>query len=276
MANKKKKSYKKIRPTIKRVSEILTNFYSKRFSDKKVLREKAKEVVIGLKKTGESATIKNVLSFVRIKKSKFIAKLPYEMSSVQNYFILVQYPNLILTQVDPRITIISKVSPPNLPPIKGLTEIDYDEYFADFVNHCNELASLSEEGRYEQDWFVTTRLIDEKRNIFEIISCSGEDENGNVVEFDYGFDRNKPKRVPKESITTDDKPPEKEKEKPKEDIKEKDVEKVDDKKENTKQQIIKLISDIREDFREGLISKEDYVQIVKELASKLKKGGNLD
>ena len=267
MAKSKKKKIKKIiRPTIKRVISILLDYSPKKFPNRKTAIDKAREIVAELKKTGESATIGNVLSFVRVKRvEKFIPKLPPEMSSVQNYFVLVNYPNLILTEVDPRITIVSRVSNPSLPPIKGLTEIDYDEYFSDFVNYCNELASLSEEGRYEKDWFVTTRLIDEKRYVFEIIPCTGDG-----AEFYYGFDRTKSKKRPDKPITTDKGAPPEEKEKPKD-----KTEGSIEAKARQLEQYNKTLEGLRQDVKDGLLSKEDYRQIVMELTKKLEEGGNI-
>lgn len=196
---KKKKSTRFKRPTIKRIVEILRDYYPKRYPNDKSAYEKAKEISDLIKNTGESATVKTILSFVRKKRDeKFVPKLPPEMAGVENYFVLTRYPSLILTEVDPRITLVSRVSRKDLPPIRGLTEPDYYEYFADFVNHCNELSRLSEDGRYEKDWFVTTRLIDKDRYVFEIIPCTIDGD-----EYYYGFDRDKPTKTPTEPQTTD-------------------------------------------------------------------------
>lgn len=265
--SKKKRTYKKIKPTIKRVVDVLNRYFPKRFPNEKEKRSKAKEVVSKLKVTGESASISTILSLIRKKREiKFVAVLPKEMSEVQNYFILVKYPDLILTEVDPRITLISRVSSPDLPPIKGLTEIDYEEYFGDFVRHCNQLASLAEEGRYEEDWFVTTRLIDEERHIFEIIPCTGDGK-----EFYYKFDVNNPEKKQRTTITTDvGKPKETKTEpEPKKQIED------EDKKAKKLQEFSKILEGLRQDVKDNFLSKKDYAKIVKELTKKLEEGGNI-
>lgn len=268
MAKKKKKTYKKIRPSISRVIDVFDRYYPKRFPNSKEKREKAKEIVSKLKLTGESATVANILSLIRKKRGeKFVPVLPEEMSSVQNYFILVKYPDLILTEVDPKITLISRVSNPNLPPIKGLTEIDYEEYFGDFVRYCNDLAGLAEEGRYEEDWFVTTRLIDEERYIFEIIPCTGDGK-----EFYYKFDVNNLEKKPRKTVTT-------EVGKPKEETKTTETtigEKKDDKPSVDRvKEIRALIDDLRKDLKDNLITKKFYQSEVAKLIAKLEEGGNI-
>jgi len=149
------------------------------------------------------------------------------MEQVSDYFELVNYSDYIITEVDPRITLVSKVSKDGLPIIRGGDDIDYQEYFADFVNYCNSLMENQETYEGSGNIFVVCELIDAKKYVYQIIPC---DKNGN--EFDYGFDRKSPQSQPKQGKLIELKKGEKPTEKPAE----KPSEKTNDEKPTTVEQ----------------------------------------
>lgn len=195
----------KIKPTIKGIGDVLYERRPNLFKTKKDARVKAKEIQQELKRDKKKVTIGNIMAYVKKKRKRKeeIPPLPPEMLSPNNYYILANYPDLILTEVDKRITLISKVSPKGVPPIKGGQDIDYYEYFADFVDYMNENVNLKKEqegvdpGSDLDDWFVMCVLVDKEKNIYEIISCTEEEE-----EYLYGFDPNKSKNKPNKLIQT--------------------------------------------------------------------------
>jgi hypothetical protein len=191
--------YKKKKKGITYVSSVLRKYGGKKYSKGTESRAKAKEIYSDLKAKGDKVTIKSILAYVKAGKEpkQQIPSIPDEMLNVNNYFILTDYPRLIQTETSNKLTFISRVSDTSLPSIKGGSKPDYNTYFKPFVDYCNELANLSEEGTYNEDWFVRTRLYDAKKLIYEIIPCTGDG-----VEFYYGFDRNKTDKVPEQSITT--------------------------------------------------------------------------
>lgn len=202
---KSKYKYKKKFKGVAYIEGVLLKYQSSKFKTKKEAREKAREIYSELKKNDESVIIKNIVSKVvkkRTEKTKLT--LPEELTTPQNYFILTDYPSMILTSVSNKIKFVSEVSPKGLEPIQGGSEPSYEEYFSDFVNYCNTLASKSQEGQYEEDWFVRCTTPNNK-GVSRIIQCTSDG-----VEFDYGFDRENPKEKPTESVVSDK--PKKEKE----------------------------------------------------------------
>jgi len=125
-----------------------------------------------------------------------------------------------------------------------------------------------EDNRYETDWLVTctTPIFNtiSKRWESKIISV---DSDGN--DFDYGFNPNIPNLLATTSKLSGTvkqlTPPTTEPLTPPQLPQIQNAERV--------KEIRGLISDLRQDVKDGLISKEDYSKIVKELTSKLDKGG---
>lgn len=192
------------------------------------------------------------------------------------YFEMGDYPTWILRS-SKDVWFVSNLIPDNLPDIQGGTLVEYQDYFAPFVNYVNGMASMTEpESKdYEDDWFVscTEPEWNEENGRWEseIISI---DADGNIM--DYGFDPLSPYKLAEKVITTERKPPVEEKptevpptepEAPKEEKPSADAERV--------KEIRGLIADLRQDVKDGLLSKEDYSKLVKDLTSKLEKGGSI-
>lgn len=211
--------YKKKTKGITYIASVLRKYAGKKYSKGTDSKAKAREIFSDLKAKGEKVTIKSVLSYVKKEKEpkSEIPSIPDEMSSVNNYFILTDYPRLIQAETSNKLTFISRVSNSKLANIQGGSKPDYNTYFKPFVDYCNELANLSEEGQYNEDWFVRTRVYDAKKFIYEIIPCTGDG-----AEFYYGFNRNKEDQVPEQSVTTNVGGPEKK-------VEEKKEEKVEEK-----------------------------------------------
>ena len=102
------------------------------------------------------------------------------------------------------VTFKSEISPAGLPNLKAGTDpnenfdITYQEYFADFVEHCNDLKKKSNDNQYTVDWKVICTPPDENL-VSTIISC---DDNEQPV--DYGFDPENPnQRSSGPQITTE-------------------------------------------------------------------------
>ena len=197
------------------ISTVLRKYVAKKYPKlTDDVRDKSSEILSKLKENNQKVTVKNILSYVRKKREdKFVPKLPPEMENVSDYFELVNYSDYIITEVDPKITFISKVSKEGLPIIRGGDDIDYHEYFADFVNYCNSLMEDQETYEGSGNIFVTCELIDAKKYVYQIIPC---DKYGN--EFDYGFDRKNPQSQPTQGklieLKKGEKPTEKPEEKP--------------------------------------------------------------
>jgi hypothetical protein len=197
------------------ISSVLRKYTAKKYPKlTSEVRNKSSEILAKLKESNQKVTVQNILSYVRKKREdKFVPSLPPEMEQVRDYFELVNYPDYIITEVDRRITLISKVSKEGLPIIRGLDDVDYQTYFADFVNYCNSLMENQETYEGSGNIFVTCELIDAKKYVYQIIAC---DKYGK--EFDYGFDRKNPQAQPTKGklieLKGGEKPTEKTAEKP--------------------------------------------------------------
>ena len=199
---KAKKKYK----GIKYIAKALADYFPKKYKDnKKLAKEKAREVLATL--TAEKKTVKldNIFPLIR-KKRKVQAKktiaptIPDYLTEERYYFELVDFPDYIALTTN-EVFFISTISPAGLPAIQGGSNVSYEEYFSDFVNYINSMKSLTEANstHYETDWLVTcTEPIENpatKRYESKIISI---DKGRN--EIDYGFDPKKPEQKPDDLI----------------------------------------------------------------------------
>ena len=142
----KKQQRKKVRG-IQYVSSVIKKYGGKRYAKSSDARQKAKEILSILKQNNDKIQTKTIISLLRKRRSEVeqIPSIPSEMSSVNNYFILTDYPRLIRSETSNKIQFISRVSNSSLPPIKGGSLPDYNTYFKPFVDYCNDLAALTDE-----------------------------------------------------------------------------------------------------------------------------------
>ena len=130
------------------------------------------------------------------------------------------------------------------------------------------------ERRYETDWMVTTTQPvynrASKRWESKIIST---DSDGN--EFSYGFDRRTPSTSPTNVVSSPTSQTSRTPQEPSSTLTTPREPEPTTTSADRVKEIRGLISDLREDAKAGLISKEDYARMVKELTSKISKGGNI-
>lgn len=276
--SKRKQKYK----GVGYIANVLRKYAGKRFPTRNSAQLRAREIADDIQQTGQRVTVKSVMSFVRVKRQKkWTPELPKSLTEKgQHYFRLVDYPGEILLKTRKEITFTSKISPADLPNIIGGSEPDYELYFTPFVNYCNALKAMTDENekRYETEWFVRCTEPD-KNGHSDIISC---DLDGN--EFDYGFDRKKPSKKPKELVVTGkEKPPEekpeekptlpgeeKKPEKPSEII-EVEKEKTLQEKEKSKQEYFKSLNKLMELLEKGMIDKKEFNEMYADLKTQYAK-----
>jgi|688.fasta_scaffold180320_1 hypothetical protein len=205
------------------IADILRRKKPSVFTSKRLATSKAREIKNELKRLGKNVTIKNVLPLSKVNKStkrkKFVPVLHKSFKEISNYFALADYPRLIQTKAKKNIWFRSKVSKSSLPLIQGGSQIEYEEYFKEFVDYVNSMTSMLDDNtRYEVDWFITTQkpIFENGIWVANIISCTIDG-----VEFLYGFAPEKPK-PPQKAVVTED---EKKKKKKKQPIAEKPIKK---------------------------------------------------
>ncbi len=283
--SKKKSTYKAKYKGVRYIAKALTKYQKVKYPSYNKALPDARKYLAELKNNNEKVVLKNLWKYSRKRKPTTgttkkgqAPKIDKNLTDLSFYFELIDYPTWIL-RCPNTVWFTSKITPNKLPDIQGGSVIDYDDYFAPYVNFINGMKGLTnpEDNRYETDWLVTCTEPfynkATKRWESKIISV---DSNGN--EFDYGFDPNTPSLLatkPKLSGTEIEPPTPKE-----EEPKEKPSEKPTPAEESTSnaervKEIRGLIADLRQDVKDGLISKEDYSVMVKELTSKLNKGGSV-
>lgn len=284
MSNKKS-TYKAKYKGVKYIARALTKYQGKKYPNYKKALPDAKKYLAELKSNKDKVTLKNLWKYSRKSKttvSKTVGKgkqpiIDKNLLDSSFYFELVDYSTWIL-RCSNTLFFTSNLIPSKLPAIQGGTVIEYDDYFAPYVNFINGMKALTnaDDNRYETDWLVTCTNPAwnnaTKRWESKIISV---DNSGN--EFDYGFDRNIPTKLatkPNLSGSTKQKdtptpptttptPPTPTPPTPAS----ANVERV--------KEIRGLIADLRQDVKDGFISKEDYSKMVKELTAKLENGGSI-
>ena len=278
--SKRKSTYKKKYKGVRYIAKSLAKYQKGKYPSYNKALPDARKYLATLKENNEKVILKNIWKYSRKRKptttkSGARGKAPTidkNLLDYSFYFDLIDYPTWILRCTN-RVYFVSNLIPSRLPVIQGGTSIDYEDYFAPYVNFINGMKGLTnpEENRYETDWLVTcsepawnnaTKRWESK--------ISSIDSNGN--EFDYGFDPNTPTLLATKPKLSGTEPKEKESEKPTEKPTEKP--KPESNAERVKE-IRGLIADLRQDVKDGLISKEDYSVMVKELTAKLNKGGSV-
>lgn len=286
--SKKKNIYKKKYKGVRYVAKALVKYQKGKYKNYNSALPDARKFVKTLNSNNEKVNLKNLWKYSRTRKKttskSTISKKPEidkNLKELSFYFDLVDYPIWLLRTTN-EVWFTSDLIPNSLPAIQGGTNIDYSDYFAPYVNFINSMKSLTDpnDNRYETEWLVTCTEPffnkSKKRWESKIISVD-VDEN----EFNYGFDPNAPNllatktkfsepTVPKEPEPTKPQEPQEPKKEPKSEPSTTGATNAERVKE-----IRGLISDLRQDVKDGFISKEDYSKLVKELTSKLDKGGKV-
>jgi len=190
------------------------------------------------------------------------------MLELSNYFELIDYP-VYIARTTNRVYFTSELTPLGTDDMQGGTNVEYETTFADYVNYINAMKQQTDpsERRYETDWMITTTQPvwnrAKKRWESKIIST---DADGN--EFSYGFNRQAPRTSPTNVVPSPTSQTSSTPTAP-------SVTAPEPTSGDRVKEIRGLIADLREDAKAGLISKEDYATMVKELTSKISKGGNI-
>lgn len=278
--SRKKSKYKAKYKGVRYIAKALTKYQKGKYPSYTKALPDARKYLATLKSNNEKVVLKNLWKYSRKRKGTTSTgargKAPIldkNLTDLSFYFELIDYPTWIL-RCPNNVFFTSKLVPSKLPDIQGGTVIDYDDYFAPYVNFINGMKGLTnpEENRYETDWLVTCTEPfynkATKRWESKIISV---DSNGN--EFDYGFDPNTPSLLATKPTLSGSEP------KPKEEEPEKPKETTPPTQPTSNAERVKeirgLIADLRQDVKDGLISKEDYSKMVKDLTAKLDKGGSI-
>jgi hypothetical protein len=274
--SKKKTVYKPKYKGVRYIAKSLVKYQSKKYPNYNKALPDARKYLAEIKSSGQKVKLSSIWNLSRnrrqqstSKKTKGSApKIDKNLLELSFFFELVDYPTWIARCTN-EIWFTSKIIPDSSSEIQGGSIVTYEEYFAPFVNFINGMKALTsaEENRYETDWLVTCTEpfynSANKRWESKIITV---DSDGN--DFDYGFDPSTPNLLATKATlsgTTKTPEPTPEPTQTTQPAQSQNAERV--------KEIRGLISDLRQDAKDGLISKEDYSKFVKELTAKLDKGG---
>lgn len=262
---KSKAKYKGVRY----IAKALNKYQKSKYPTYKQALPEARSIYSSIKTSGQKIKLSAIWDLSRVKrgprstKSKGEPILPIQLTEPSYYFELIDYPMWIL-RCSNDVFFISDLWPSNLPDVQGGSKILFETYFNDYVNYVNGLKLLTSptDNRYETDWLVTATKPYKnkalKRWESKIYSIDG---NGNA--FNYGFNPEDPTQKPASLLTSPTAPAVKSKIQ----TSVQDLERVKD--------IKGLIAELRQDVKDGLISKSDYSKKVDKLISKLEKGGSI-
>jgi hypothetical protein len=266
MSKKRKSYYKKKYKGVRYIAQRLTKYQKGKYKTYSDALPDARRFFADIKENKKKVIISNIWDLSRTRRTKSGAPvLDRNLNQKSYYFELIDYPRWIMRMPN-NIYFISEISPDIDNVIQGGTLVEYEKYFSDFVNYVNAMSGLSSpsENRYETDYMVTCTapIMNKatKRYESKIISV-----NANGIKMSYGFDPKQPSKLPTQIVVSTGTTPISAKKTP----------------EPTKQgsdrakEIRGLIAELRQDVKDGLMSKEDYQLAVKELISKLEQGGNI-
>ena len=268
---KKKSYYKKKYKGVRYIAQRLTKYQKGKYKNYTQALPDARKIFKTLKDDKKKVILKNIWGISRTPRDRGgVPQLPSQLSQLSFFFELIDYPVWIL-RCSKNLYFVSEVSPESVPVIQGGTVIDYDRYFSAYVNYINAMKGLTSPGdnKYETDWLVTCTEPKynpaTKRFESRIISV---DSDG--MPMSYGFNPDKPYDLPSQLTTSDTAQPKS----TKTDTAQQD--KKDDKPDLERVRLInEQIDKLRQDVRDGFLSKEDYGEAVKELTKKMKRGGDL-
>jgi hypothetical protein len=264
------------------IAQTLRKYYESAYPSYTAALPKAREIKAQLDSLKQPVQVKNIKALLRTGKTgrKAGPEIDPKLLQVSYYFELVDYP-VYIARCSNELWFKSKLFAPGVPDIQGGSLPDYEKYFASFVNYVNSMAALSdpEEKRYDTEWNVKCTVPkfnrSKKRWESEILSI-----DANENEYNYGFDPKKPTKEPKDLILTKGEATTEQitrlpEEKPQEVKGTPETAQIKPQGEERIKQIRALIADLRQDVKDGLITKEFYQQEVAKLTSKLENGGEV-
>jgi hypothetical protein len=205
VSNSSKKSKqrrpKKRRPKkgVRYIAQKLRKYYPKRYKTFNEALEKARKIKSELdlrsEETEKRVNLKNIFSVERIPRQPKDEKpeIPEKFYEAFDYFMVIDVPDLIRTQLPENVYVKSKISKENLPLFRGLTDNVQkfeaetgkdleDEYFDDFLKWGNDLQNLSE-NKYPMFYTFLPPIRENGKWVMYLVSS---DDEG--VKCDYGFD----------------------------------------------------------------------------------------
>ena len=260
--SQRKPKYKAKYKGVRYIAKALAKYQKKQYPSYKEALPDAKKYLQDLKSNSEKVTLKNLWKYSKKPKSDKGSKskapvIDKNLLDTSFYFELVDYPTWIL-RCPNTVYFTSNLVSNKFPIIQGVTVVDYDDYFAPYVNFINGMKGLTnpDDNRYETDWLVTCTEPRwnnaTKRWESKILSV---DSNGN--EFDYGFDPSTPSLLATKPKLSDaptklKTPPPSQPTPPSQPQmpSSSDAERI--------KELRATISELRQDVKDGLISKEDY------------------
>jgi hypothetical protein len=279
--SKRKSKYKPKYKGVRYIAKALNKYQKGKYPTYSSALPDARKFNSDIKSNDKKVKLSNIWELSRTKRKGSASKSSKASSSVAPlvdknlldysfFFELQDYPTWI-ARCPNDVYFISKITPDSAFDIQGGSVISYEEYFAPYVNFVNGMKALTmpEENRYETDWLVmcTEPILNKvnKRWESKIISIDSDGK-----EFDYGFDSKTPSLLATKAKLSGVSKPE-----PVEPEPVITPSSVVSSGEGRVKEIRGLISDLRQDAKDGLISKEDYSKMVKELTSKLETGGSI-
>lgn len=266
------------REVVESIAKKLQTYQKRKYKTKKSAKTEAKIIFGKLTENKQKPTLKNIWQYSRKhrkKKLKEAPKLPDFLTQPNPYFSLLEYDYWIKRCTND-VFFESTLSPSTLPLIQGGTKIDAEEFFLDFIRYCNILKSQTDpnESRYTDEWQIlcTQPQLINGVWISTIICVNEEGEQTN-----YGFDPERPSAEPREpmpprstALTDEDKPPTPPAPQTP------TPEPAQGQSEGDRAKEIRLtIESYTQLYRDKLLTKKEYLELVSELNKKFAKGGNL-
>ena len=274
MAKKKRKTFKGTRY----IAQKLKKYFKSRYPKYNDALPRARQIYSQLQANNQKVILRNIFPLERRPRrvgGRTAPEIPAKMLELSNYFELIDYP-VYIARTTNKVYFTSELTPIGTEAMQGGTNVEYETTFADYVNYINAMKQQTDpsERRYETDWMITTTPPvwnnAKKRWESKIIST---DADGN--EFSYGFDRRTPSTSPTNVVSSPTSQTSRTPQEPSSTLTTPREPEPTPASADRVKEIRGLISDLREDAKAGLISKEDYARMVKELTSKISKGGNI-
>lgn len=275
MAKKKRKTFKGTRY----IAQKLKKYFKRKYPKYTDALPRARQIYSQLQANNQKVILKNIFPLERSRRGpggqRTAPEIPSKMLELSNYFELIDYP-VYIARTTNKVYFMSELTPIGTEAMQGGTNVEYETTFADYVNYINAMKQQTDpsERRYETDWMITTTPPiwnrSKKRWESKIIST---DSDGN--EFSYGFDRRTPSTSPTNVVSSPTSQTSRTPQEPGQTLTTPREPEPKTASADRVKEIRGLISDLREDAKAGLISKEDYAKMVKELTSKISKGGNI-
>lgn len=264
----KSSKYIKKKKGIRYIAKALVRYQKKKYKNYFQALPDARKFYDNIKSSGETVKLSTIWKYSRTHRPKIIPigpkEIPPEISSellsVVNYWGLIDFPTEILKNTN-EVFFVSSLFNPGIDEIQGGELLSYENSFSSYVNYINDIRSNTVTdapiGSDYPEWYVTCTPVyknnEKDRWESEIIEVNSA---GEVAE--YGYDQSNIKEVefePKPSIT------------PRKPIDKPSIKKAPSKKVSkaTMKEVKEIISDLRSDLSKGIISKDQYFELVKGL-----------